>query len=835
MNIVLVLHTLVAYTAAVYVGWPMNEQLPNVARAEEAYSFTLADSTYKSSAGGQITYSATNLPSWLSFDSASRTFSGTPSEEDVTTFEVALTGTDSADNSNYTATYSMLVSNSSGLALSSSDVMFTEIAQYGNTNGADGLVVSQGETFSIEFSQSVFKQNTGATRPIVAYYGRSGDRTSLPNWVDFDADSLTFSGQVPNVVSSIAPSIEYTFAFIASDYAGYAGAEGTFKLVVGAHQLSTSLNESIKINGTYGSEFSYTVPVLTDVYLDNALIQQANISSVTTQNMPDYVSFDSSSYSLSGTFPNASSFQNFTVVVQDSYGDTVSLPYSFDSLDSVFTVDSLRDVNATRGEYFSHELLRSYFTDYSDTDVEVSFSNASWLAYHSSNMTMNGETPSDFASAEVTVKASSGFGSDTRSFRVLGVEGVHTSSSSSSRSSSSASKTSSASAGVTATASSTATATATSSSSSPPIGKSNGNHRKLVLGLAIGLPLLALLLALIILIFCCCRRKKTTDEDNEADAGSDTEITGPGFGRIDSNDDHAETARQLGALNALKLDDDTRSVSSSVTHVDSDSEFHDAQEKPMVSWRANEASDSSAMKKMLLREKHASEASLSTVNTEQLFSVRLVDESVSNRSSAFRKSGDLAGVMRDVSAGNIQRLDSDGNVVGSSATSSPTKAKSGTQTSLNNISEEDSNNTFYTQESSDYNLLAKFLGSQTGSQNSSLSAENVNKDIAPVPDNSERWHASVNGTLLPSPDAETFLLDNDASHSPKKFSVERAEAGLSRTSVYSDLSFGEAGDDARGSKVKLVEFTRKASLRDSSRQQYIDHPANQAQILDDSD
>ncbi|KAM9915739.1 hypothetical protein OXX80_013872, partial [Metschnikowia pulcherrima] len=81
-----------------------------------------------------------------------------------------------------------------------------------------------------------------------------------------------------------------------------------------------------------------------------------------------------------------------------------------------------------------------------------------------------------------------------------------------------------------------------------------------------------------------------------------------------------------------------------------------------------------------------------------------------------------------------------------------------TQTSLNNISEEGSNNTFYTQESSDYNLLAKFLGSQTGSQNSSLSAENVNKDIAPVPDNSERWHASVNGTLLPSPDAETFFV-----------------------------------------------------------------------------
>lgn len=845
MNLIWVF--MVAYTAAVYVGWPMNEQLPNVARVNETYLFTLADSTYKLSSGGAITYSVSGLPSWLLFEANSRAFSGTPSASDVGTFLVTLTGRDTADGSLYSAAYLMLVANNPGWTLSSADVMFTQIAQYGKTNGVDGLVVTPGQTFSIRLADSVFKPAAASgTKPITSYYGRSGDRTSLPNWVNFDADSLTFAGQVPSVVSDIAPSIEYTFAFIGTDYAGYAGAEGVFKLVVGAHQLSTSLNESVKINGTYGSRFTYTVPVLSDVFLDGAQIARQNISTVTPQNLPSYVLFDPSSYSLSGTFPNASSFQNFSVLVRDIYGDLVSLPYLFDSLDSVFTVSTLPDVNATRGDYFLYQLMRSSFTDINDTTVDVSFGNgSSWLAYHSSNMTINGVTPPELSLVEVTVEASSDFGKDLRSFRVLGVDGVRDHSSSSASSSASATSSNTSSSSITI-ATTTSSASPTSSSSDaaglPVAGKKDTDaHKKLVLGLAIGLPLFALLLALLLLFICCCRKKKTDDNEKlvVADAPG-----GPGFGRIDSNDDHNETAIQLGAINALKLDDDKQSTISSLTHVDSNEDgYYDASEKPKVSWRANEASDSSAMKKMLLQERHASEVSMSTVNTEQLFSVRLVDDSASNRNSSqsfglqTRRSSDLPGVLRDVSSGNIQRLDSDGNVVASNTIpSSPSKTKAATQTSLNNILEEDSNNTFYTQESSDYDLLAKFLGPDDGLHVQELQQNELDPHMGEK--GTAKWRTSFNSSFLPSPDTDTFYVEGGSPRYKSGSHIgENPEAFLSRSSVYSDMSYGNPVDEdgPGGSKVKLVDFTRKASLRDSSRQQHIDHSADKAQIFDDSD
>lgn len=831
---------LLACVSAVYVGWPMSEQLPNVARVDALYLFTLANTTYKSSAGGSVTYSASDLPLWLLFDALSRTFLGTPSSSDVETFSIVLSGVDSADNSNISETYLMLVSNSSGLLLSSADVMFTTIAKYGQTNGVDGLVVKQGESFTIEFSEDDFQLNSGAERPIIAYYGRSGDRSSLPNWILFDSDSLTFSGTVPYVTSDIAPSVEYTFGIIASDYYGFAGAEGDFKIVIGAHQLSTSVNESIKLNGTYGSDFDYTVPVFSDVYLDGEIISSANISSVLTSNLPDYVDFDTLDYTLSGTFPNASSFQNFTVIVLDVYGNLVSLPYTFEAIGSVFTVSSIPDVNATRGEYFLLQLLRSYFTDYDETTIDVSFANdSSWLSYHSSNLTMNGETPDDLDLVKVTVEADSDFGNDLLSFHILGVDPddffLSLSMPASLSATSSASSTS---ARVLATGSSS---TATSSSSSTIVAKSsNGNHRKLILGLAIGIPGFVLLLALLLLIFCCCRRRKGDDDEKQSGTESAAVSTGPGFGQIFDDENEPDDARQLSTLNALKLDHDNRSTLSSLTHVDSEaseSGYFDASEKPMVSWRANEMSDSTALKHMLLLQKHASGMSVDTVNTEQLFSVRLVDDNLSARNSstsfgnqATRNSYVLP---REISLGNVQRLDSDGNLAldGATSTSSPIRSREQELAlSLNNIEEEDSNNTCFTQESSSYNLLAKFLGLTNGSPSSSIE-EGKTKDLKDG--EQTQWRSNAEDVLIPSPDAESFLLNKDAANSRTHLMGSSAEANLSRTSVYSDLSLKNG--ESKRDKAKLVDFTRKGSLRDSSRQQYTDHAAASALIYEDSD
>lgn len=828
----------VLHVAAIYVGWPMDEQLPNVARIGQTYLFTLASITYRSSVEGSITYTVEDLPTWLSFDSSSRTFSGTPSSSDVESFYISLTGTDSADNSTLSNSYEMLVSNSTGIELSSSDVMFTEIAQYGQTNGQDGLVVLEGELFSVEFSTSVFSLDSDALRPIIAYYGRSADRTSLPNWVKFDADKLSFTGTVPFVTSDIAPSVEYGFSFIASDYYGFAGAEGVFKLVVGAHSLSTLLNETIKINGTFGSDFSYTAPVLSEVYLDGALLNKGNISTVYAADLPSYIRFDETDYSLSGQFPNSSTFDNFTVIVKDVYGNQVDLPYLFDSLGSVFTVKSLPDVNATQGKHFQYQLLKSYFTDINETTIDVTFGNdSSWLSYDSSNLTIAGTAPSDLDLVEVRVDASSNFDDESRSFKIRGVEvASSTSSSSSSSATSSATSTSS-----TASTSSIPTSDVTLKSSR------NSNHKKLVLGLAIGIPALFLILALLLLVFCCARKRKNRDDKEMKRSGSDGELTGPGFGVTHNMDDHLETAHQLGALNALKLDNDNLSTFSSMTHVESDGEskYFDASEKPLKSWRANDASDSNAIKQQFLQQQNrASDASMSTVNTEQLFSVRLVEDA-SNRGSGQSLanpqflSNSLNDILRrDTSSGNVQRLDSDGNLAEDGSTSHRPRIPS---TSLNKIAEEDRvSNAFYStaNESSNYNLMARFLNDGNASSTNESDAEvpsshSFNEDFKAVktPVGNIEWRRSTDRL---SPSSEIFLLGQEATPTNNAATADtNYTKNLSKTSVYSNNSDTLSRGDLKtkgGGKAKLVEFTRKGSLRESARRPDVLHPGESAQI-----
>ncbi|VUD61691.1 putative deoxyribonuclease RhsB [Thalassocella blandensis] len=67
----------------------------------QPFSFKIPDSTFMSLDGGSLTYSATDnvggeLPAWLSFDAATKTFSGTPTEQGA--FSIVLTAQDASGN-----------------------------------------------------------------------------------------------------------------------------------------------------------------------------------------------------------------------------------------------------------------------------------------------------------------------------------------------------------------------------------------------------------------------------------------------------------------------------------------------------------------------------------------------------------------------------------------------------------------------------------------------------------------------------------------------------------------------------------------------------------------
>ncbi|OWB66273.1 hypothetical protein B5S30_g1610 [[Candida] boidinii] len=701
-----------------YVGFPFDQQLPDVARVGEAFNFAISSQTYKSSVQQSISYSVDNLPSWLSFDSSSLTFTGTPQSSDATdSLQINLSGSDSEGS--ISNTYSIVVSADAGPQLSSTDTIFNQLAKIGNTNGYDGLILSPNQAFEITFNKDTFSMPSGSSHSIIDYYGRFDNRTSLPNWISFNSDTLSFSGTAPTVNSDIAPSFNYGFMLIATDYQGYTAAYSTFSLVIGAHTLYTTLNSTIVVNATAGNSFEASIP-LSDVFYDGETIQSDEISSVKFYEAPSWVSVSDDNTSIKGTVPeDQSGNEVLNLTITDKIGNSVFINYEIDILNEILTVDSLPDVNATKGEFFTYSLNPSDFSDLAKTTIKATFDDDSnWLKYYFTNYTFAGTVPDDFDSLTVDLDCSMNSLTKSVSFKISGVDGtLHSSSSSSSssasssgsgsHSSSSSSPSSSSSASSSISSSSSSTVAPTSSSLAVPTTnqKSSDNNKNLAIGLGVALPLAAILLAIILLFFCCWRprqQKKKQDEENQVEKGSGKTGGSGGAGGaggagvageagyysesispVDSLNtfDSADTAKRLSALNVLKLDDekyDEGDISSNITAgSNSQSIYHDASNHqssdnlisiPIAHGKNESNGESSDKVKRSWRDYNGrdSVASLATVATTDLLTVKVADNPNLQRRSQlssfglFSKSGSVLKRSTSSHSSNFEVLGNNG-------------------------------------------------------------------------------------------------------------------------------------------------------------------------------
>jgi axial budding pattern protein 2 len=275
-----------------------------------------------------------------------------------------------------------------------------------------------------------------------------------------------------------------------------------------------------------------------------------------------------------------------------------------------------------------------------------------------------------------------------------------------------------------------------------------GTNKALAIGLGVGIPLFFIIVAVILLLCCLKRRKNKKSNDKEATSSpkiSKPILGNPANGQhniISPNafdDSSVETSfeneklggenepKRLGALNVLKLDEkdyysnDEQSSSStnvaSLGHTVDDSKssiYQDALQsqstdllmkdyghgnydfdnynqqmqqeanQPKKSWR--QTIDSKINRESL--------NSLATVSTNELLSIRLAEDgdiakdprksSLNFRDSAFIGNSTSSILTRDDS-GNIQRLDSDGNIV---ETLKDTRQRASRATNLDILAEE---------------------------------------------------------------------------------------------------------------------------------------------------
>ncbi|MDO8629984.1 MAG: putative Ig domain-containing protein, partial [Phycisphaerales bacterium] len=161
---------------------PLNDQAAN---EDALYNFQLpADAFADGDAGDILTYSATlpngdPLPSWLSFDAATRSFTGTPGNADVGMLSIRVNAVDGGD-------------------LSASDTFDLTVV---NVNDAPVLskalpdqFATETTAFSFGLEPDAFTDEDARFGDTLTYNATLADDSALPGWLAFDADTHTFSG-----------------------------------------------------------------------------------------------------------------------------------------------------------------------------------------------------------------------------------------------------------------------------------------------------------------------------------------------------------------------------------------------------------------------------------------------------------------------------------------------------------------------------------------------------------------------------------------------------------------------------------------------------------------
>ncbi|EEU45554.1 uncharacterized protein NECHADRAFT_40623 [Fusarium vanettenii 77-13-4] len=475
------------------VNFPINSQLPPVARVDEPFSYSFSRYTFRSDFN--LLYSLGDAPEWLSIDDEGQLY-GTPTDDtvpkgDVVGQQVEVIANDGAGSASLNATLVVSRNNGPSIKIPLSD----QIGDFGDYSAPSSLISYPSTEFSFSFDPDTFDHQPD----MINYYATSGDSSPLPAWMRFDAGSLTFSGETPPFESLIQPPQTFDFDLVASDIVGFSAVSMSFSIIVGSHKLSTD-SPTITLNATRGKKLQYD-GLEDSVKLDNKPIDKSDVE-VSVDNMPEWLSLDEETWRIEGTPKKGDHSTNFTINLRDSHQDTLAIDAVVNVATALFR-STFDDIEIRAGKEANID-LEPYFWDPDDVAVEISVKpDRDWLKLEGFNIT--GKVPrsaSGDLKISVTASSKSSDATETESLNVSLLAFTPTPSSTRRTSTSSTS---------TKTSSSTASSapTETTSEPEPPTGGSSKGLSTSSLLLAILLPLLAFILLLMLLIFCLIRRRRS--------------------------------------------------------------------------------------------------------------------------------------------------------------------------------------------------------------------------------------------------------------------------------------------------------------------------------------
>jgi len=360
------------------VTFPINSQVPPVARVSEPFEFQFAPTTFTSSDATNLKYALQNGPSWLALDSSNRTFAGTPSTSDLGSTTFRVTATDSTGATELPVT--LVIVDFAGPQQGGN--ITSQLSRAGPLSDTTSLAIRTGSSFEIIFDLNTF---IGATN--LSYYATSADRSPLPSWVNFDAATIGFSGSAPPLMSS--PQT-FGIALFASTVVGFAGASVMFSLVVSNHVLAFEPFEQ-DVSITEGAAVSFTL-LRSQLMLDGQPIATQDLVTATAH-MPQWLQFDSTTLDISGKGPSGTISQDVSVTASDNFGNNAKALLHFSSQSVIFKKE-IGVLNATIGQKFNYQINRNIFAG-PDTTVSINLgSETSWLQFDTRTLTFSGTVPS---------------------------------------------------------------------------------------------------------------------------------------------------------------------------------------------------------------------------------------------------------------------------------------------------------------------------------------------------------------------------------------------------------------------------------------------------------
>ncbi|MEQ9768954.1 putative Ig domain-containing protein [Pectobacterium versatile] len=365
-------------------------------------SVTVPAGTFTDPDGDTLTLSATladgtALPSWLSFNPATGTFSGTPANGDVGSLTIKVTATDGS-NASVSTTFGLTVTNVNDAPVVSGTIAAQSIAQGGSLN--------------VTVPAGTFTDPDGDTLTLSATLA---DGTALPAWLSFNPATGTFSG-----TPASGDIGNLTIKVTATDGSS-ASVSTTFSLTV------TTVNEAPVVSGTIaaqsiaqGGNLTVTVPAGTFTDPDgDTLTLSATLADGTA--LPAWLSFNPATGTFSGT-PANGDVGSLTIKVTATDGSNASVSTTFG-----LTVTNVNDAPVVSGTIAAQSIAQGgnlnvtvpagTFTDPDGDTLTLSATLAdgtalpSWLSFNPATGTFSG-TPANGDVGSLTIKVTATDGSN---------------------------------------------------------------------------------------------------------------------------------------------------------------------------------------------------------------------------------------------------------------------------------------------------------------------------------------------------------------------------------------------------------------------------------------